>query len=54
MMDFRKIGCEDGRWMGLVQNHAQWRNSAIVVSNPRDYCHPFYGFIFPLFLLINM
>jgi len=23
MTDFRKIGCEDGRWMALLQNHVQ-------------------------------
>ena len=23
-MDLKEIGCEDGRWMELAQDHVQW------------------------------
>jgi hypothetical protein len=34
-MDLRKMGCEEGRWMELAQDHVQWRALVLPVSNVR-------------------
>lgn len=31
-MDSRETDFEDGRWMELVQDHAQWRTLVLVVN----------------------
>jgi hypothetical protein len=30
-MDLREIVCEDGRWLGLVQDRVQWQVLVLVV-----------------------
>ena len=30
-MDLREIGCEDGRWMELAQDHVQWQALVLAV-----------------------
>jgi hypothetical protein len=30
-MDFREIGCEDGRWMELAEDRVQWRALLLAV-----------------------
>jgi hypothetical protein len=34
-MDLRGLGCEDGRWMELAQDHVQWRALVLAVFNLR-------------------
>jgi hypothetical protein len=34
-MDIREIGCEDGRWVELVQDRVQWRGFVLAVLNLR-------------------
>jgi hypothetical protein len=32
-MILRQIGCEDGRWMELAQDHVQWQALVLAVLN---------------------
>jgi hypothetical protein len=32
-MDLREMGCEDGRWMELAQDHVQWWTLVLAVLN---------------------
>jgi hypothetical protein len=32
---FREMGCEDGRWMELAQDHVQWQALVLAVLNLR-------------------
>jgi hypothetical protein len=32
-MNVRETGCEDGRWMALAQDHAQWQALVSAVLN---------------------
>jgi hypothetical protein len=34
-MDLREMSCEDGRWMELAQDRAQWRALVLAVLNLR-------------------
>jgi hypothetical protein len=34
-MNLRGIGCENGMWKELVQNHVQWRASVLAALNLR-------------------
>jgi hypothetical protein len=34
-MHFRKMVCEDGRWMELAQDHVQWQALVLAVLNLR-------------------
>jgi hypothetical protein len=35
-MDLREIGCEDGKWMELVQDRVQWWARVLTVLNLLD------------------
>jgi hypothetical protein len=32
-MDLNEMGCEDGRWMELAQDHVQWQALVLAVLN---------------------
>jgi hypothetical protein len=34
-MDLRETGCEDGKWLELVQDRVQWRALVLAVLNLR-------------------
>jgi len=35
-MDLRETGCEDRKWMELVQDSVHWRGLVLAVFNLRD------------------
>jgi len=34
-LDLRETGCEDGRWLELIQHLVQWRALILAVLNPQ-------------------